>query len=125
MKRNHKITLGGKTLTLSVSFATSLDILDTVESPSKIVESIMQGVAAERRGETYESEFTFTERNSVKIIELANKPYEGLTFEEIGELVMEDNILKFYGQVLDYLIELTMGRSRAPEVETGATSSEK
>lgn len=125
MKRHHKLELGGKQLTLSLSFATSLKIMDEVESPTKIVESVLKGYVAERNGEEYEGEFIFNERNSVRIIEIANEPHEALSFDEIGELAMQGNFLHFYGGVLGYLNEMVIGRSKETADEEAAPAEEK
>ena len=112
MKRNQKVEVGGKKLTLSLSFGTSLKILDEVASPSYIVESVLRGYFAEKAGESYEAEFVFNERNSTQIIHIANEDHEGLSFDEIGELASEETFIKFYGIVIGYLNELVMGRSK-------------
>lgn len=125
MKRHHKLELGGKQLTLSLSFATSLKIMDEVDSPTKIVESVLKGYVAERNGGEYAGEFTFNERNSVRIIEIANEPHEGLSFDEIGELAMQGNFLHFYGEVLGYLNEMVLGRSTETADVEAAPSKEK
>lgn len=125
MKRHYVMKLGERELKLSLSFQTSLDIMDEVESPTKIVESVLQGYLAERNGVEYDGEFSFNERNSVKIVELANKPFQGLSFDEIGELAMEGNFLHFYGEVLAYLNELVIGRSPEAEDTEVAETPEK
>lgn len=125
MKRSHTITLGETQLELSLSFKTSLEIMDKVESPTTIVESILRGYTAERRGEEYSGEFRFNERNSVRIIEIANAPFQGLSFDDIGELAMQDNFLNFYGLVLEYLNELVLGRGKEDLGEGARSTSEK
>lgn len=115
MKRHHKIKIGGTELRLSLSFKTSLAIMEEVESPTKIVESVLKGYVAEKAGKEYEGEFGFNERNSVRIVELGNADYEGMSFDEIGELAMEGNFLHFYGEVLGYLNEMVIGRSKETE----------
>lgn len=115
MKRHHKINIGGTELRLSLSFKTSLAIMEEVESPTKIVESVLKGYVAEKAGEEYSDEFGFNERNSVRIIELGNAEFEGKSFDEIGELAMEGNFLHFYGEVLGYLNEMVLGRSKETE----------
>lgn len=112
MKRHHKIKLGDTELRLSLSFKTSLTIMDEVESPTKIVESILRGYQAEKLGQEYDGEFVFNERNSVRIMEIGNAEFEGKSFDEIGELAMEGNFLHFYGEVLGYLNEMVLGRSK-------------
>lgn len=122
MKRHYTMTLGERDLKLSLSFKTSLAIMEEVESPTKIVESVLRGFYAEKNGEEYEGEFVFNERNSVRIVELANAEYQGLDFDEIGELAIQGNFLHFYGEVLGYLNELVMGRSKeTAEVEAQDT----
>jgi len=112
MKRHHKIKLGDTELRLSLSFKTSLNIMEEVASPTHIVESVLKGYVAEKAGQDFEGEFTFNERNSVRIIELGNAEFEGMPFNEIGELAMEGNFLHFYGEVLGYLNEMVLGRSK-------------
>lgn len=112
MKRHHKVKLGDTELRLSLSFKTSLTIMDEVESPTKIVESILRGYQAEKLGQEYDGEFVFDERNSVRIMEIGNAEFEGKSFDEIGELAMEGNFLHFYGEVLGYLNEMVLGRSK-------------
>ena len=112
MKRHHKVKLGDTELRLSLSFKTSLTIMDEVESPTKIVESILRGYQAEKLGQEYDGEFVFNERNSVRIMEIGNAEFEGKSFDEIGELAMEGNFLHFYGEVLGYLNEMVLGRSK-------------
>ena len=126
MKRHHKIKLGDTELRLSLSFKTSLTIMEEVESPTKIVESVLKGYVAERNGHEYEGEFAFNERNSVRIIELGNAEFEGKSFDEIGELAMEGNFLHFYGEVLGYLNEMVLGRSKeAEDLEATDTPGEQ
>jgi hypothetical protein len=112
MKRHHKIKLGDTELRLSLSFKTSLTIMDEIASPTKIVESILRGYQAEKLGQEYDGEFVFNERNSVRIMEIGNAEFEGKSFDEIGELAMEGNFLHFYGEVLGYLNEMVLGRSQ-------------
>ena len=112
MKRHHKIKLGDTELRLSLSFKTSLTIMDEIASPTKIVESILRGYQAEKLGQEYDGEFVFDERNSVRIMEIGNAEFEGKSFDEIGELAMEGNFLHFYGEVLGYLNEIVLGRSK-------------
>lgn len=112
MKRHHKIKLGDTELRLSLSFKTSLTIMDEIASPTKIVESILRGYQAEKLGQEYDGEFVFNERNSVRIMEIGNAEFEGKSFDEIGELAMEGNFLHFYGEVLGYLNEMVLGRSK-------------
>lgn len=112
MKRHHKIKLGDTELRLSLSFKTSLTIMDEIASPTKIVESVLRGYQAEQLGREYDGEFVFDERNSVQIIEIGNAEFEGKSFDEIGELVMQGNFLHFYGEVLGYLNEMVLGRSK-------------
>lgn len=112
MKRHHKIKLGDTELRLSLSFKTSLTIMDEIASPTKIVESVLRGYQAEKHGQEYDGEFVFNERNSVRIMEIGNAEFEGKSFDEIGELAMEGNFLHFYGEVLGYLNEMVLGRSK-------------
>lgn len=112
MKRHHKIKLGDTELRLSLSFKTSLTIMDEIASPTKIVESVLRGYQAEKLGQEYNGEFVFDERNSVRIMEIGNAEFEGKSFDEIGELAMEGNFLHFYGEVLGYLNEMVLGRSK-------------
>lgn len=115
MKRYHKMTLGDRTLKLSLSFGTSLKILDEVASPTQIVESVLKGYQAMAQGNFYEGEFVFNERNSVQIVYLANREFDNLEHEEIGAIAIEVGFLNFYGEVLTYLNELVMGRSKEVE----------
>ena len=112
MNRHHKIKLGDTELRLSLSFKTSLTIMDEIASPTKIVESVLRGYQAEKLGQEYDGEFVFNERNSVRIMEIGNAEFEGKSFDEIGELAMEGNFLHFYGEVLGYLNEMVLGRSK-------------
>lgn len=125
MKRYHLMKLGDKQLKLSLSFGTSLEIMEEVASPSMIIEGIMQGMLAARDGREYEAEFQFNERNAVKIIEIASRPYDGLSFDEVGNLAVSEGFLNFYGHVTNYLTEMVMGRSKELKLDEEADSGEK
>lgn len=125
MKRHHKIKIGNVELTLALSFKASLEIMEQVESPTKIVESILMGHLAHKAGQEYEGEFEFNERNSVQIVTIGNADFEGLSFEDIGQLAMEDGFISFYSTVLNYLNEMVMGRSKETDEVEAAEPAEK
>lgn len=125
MKTEHKLKLGGRDLRLSLSFGTSLKLLDEVGSPSAIVEDFIRGYAYEREGKAYEGRFDLNERNAVQILHIANADCEGLSFDEIGELVMDDGIVVTYQKVFGYLNDLVMGRSREADKGAEVASEEK
>jgi len=112
MKRHHSITLGGKALTLSLSFRTSLNIREQVASPSFIVETLLNNYQAAQDGRPLASEFEFNEENAVQILTLANAEFEALSFDEMGELAIEEGFLATYGAVVSYLREMVLGRSK-------------
>lgn len=117
MKREHKVSIGGRELRLSLSFGTSLKLLDEVGSPSAIVEDILKGYEAERKGETFVPTYKLNERMAAKVLEIGNAEHEGLSFNEIGELVMEHGVIDSYRAVFAYLNEIIIGRAtEAPEV---------
>lgn len=126
MKRYHKTTLAGEELTLSLSYKTSLEIMDEVQSPSTIIETILYNYAASLDGKELSSEFRFNERNAVKILALANKPHEALGEDYIGNLAIQEGFTGTYAKVLRYLQEMVMGRSKEmPAVENKEPSAEK
>lgn len=125
MKREHKTEIGGRTLTLSLSFGTSLKLLDEVGSPSAIVEDFIRGYTAERKGQEHAARFELNERNAVQILHIGNADYEGLSFDEMGELVMEDGIVVAYQKVFAYLNDLVLGRSKEADKGAEVASGEK
>ena len=118
MKRVHKVEIAGRTLDLSMSFSTSLTIMEKVKSPSDIVESIWRA-----QDDPKAEPFRFTERNAATILSIAS----GLDFEEAGELIMEHGTFPSYQLVLKYLQELIIGRSKEAEkvAEAGDSTAEK
>ena len=109
MKRNFKAEIGGKKLTLSLSFGTSLDLLDEVGSPSQMLQDIISESQARSQGKAVALGFKLTERTATKLLVIANASTEALDFEEMGELCFTQGFLEVYGIVVDYLTEMISG----------------
>lgn len=97
MKRTHKVTLAGEELTLSLSFGTSLEILEKVESPT----AILQAAVASMQGKP--AAFRLTEKNIPTILMIGNKEHEGLSYKKIGELCFEHGFINAAGEALSYI----------------------
>jgi hypothetical protein len=109
MKRNYKTTIGGKQLTLSLSFATSLDLLDNVGSPSEMLLDVIADEAARTAGKSASTRFKLTERTAVKLLEIANAKDEAMSFGDIGDLCFDQGFLEVYGIIVDYLTMMISG----------------
>lgn len=124
MQRHHSITLGGQELTLSLSFETSLKLMEKVASPSFIVETLLTNYNNALEGKPVTKEFEFNERNAVQILEIANEPHECLSFKQMGKLVAAEGFLPSYGKIVGYLQEMVMGKSEELKKEDESGESE-
>lgn len=112
MKRVFNTEIGGKKLKLGLSFGTSLDLLDEVGSPSEIMQEILaDGFARSQQQEATRTKSRFNERFAVELLVVANRDYEGLDFDEMGELVFKHGFLQAFGIIVDYLSDMVAGDS--------------
>lgn len=119
MKRNHQVEIGGKKLTLSLTFGTSLDILEEIGSPTDLVQTIVTSMQGRK---TPENGMVLNERMLVRILEIGNEPHEGLDFDELGELAIDEGFTPTQGIVFGYLSTMVLGRKAMEEVETAETA---
>jgi hypothetical protein len=125
MKRSHIAEFGERKLELSLSFSTSLKIKEQVASPTLIVEELMQSMLAAENGLEHRQQFKFDESNVVKILQLGNADYEGLSFNEMGNLCAEVGWMMAYAVAIRYLREMVMGRSKELEVKEETEGGEE
>lgn len=124
MKRNYKTELAGHNLTLSLSFSTSLDILDEVGSPSQILQDIIDTDTARRLGRVAPNGLRLNERLAAKILEIGNRDYQGKEFEEMGNLLFEHGLVQGYAVVVDYLTTMVSSH-RSEEIEKTAEDGDE
>lgn len=118
MKRTHKMELAGKTYSASLSFATSLAILEEIESPSKIYGDILTNAALINEGQPPVDGFRFDEASAAKMLEIILGPGPNH-----GELMIEEGIWMTYAKLTQYLGELVQGRSK--EIKTKPDDEEE
>ena len=115
MKINHKLKLGGRNLTLGLSFQTSLTLLDELESPTVILQEVVRQTQAQSEGKAHTPSFVLNERTAVQILEIGNRDTDGLSFDEIGQLCFKTGFMEAYAAVLDYVMAMTMSHTELTE----------
>lgn len=116
MKRYHEIELAGEKLKLSLSFETSLNILEGVESPSVILQSAIDDHRNRVAGrQPIPGAFRLNEKNTPKILQIANKDFEGLNYQRMGDLCFRQGFFDAMSLVIGYITALT---SSYAEIET-------
>lgn len=119
MKRDFKKTVGEVTLRCEINWATSLELLEEVASPSLIVESIMGGVQAAQGGQAHRPEFEFNERNVVEILWIGCRKSGQFTKDELGDWLASLGWYQAYNIATEYLMAMVLGNK--PQADAAPT----
>jgi len=115
MKYEHKIELGGRELTLSLTFSTTMTLMEKVGSPSEMFQDFVDAHTARELGRPFNGTYKLNERLAVQILCIGNAPHEGLSFDEIGALAAEEGFIRIYTEVVEYLQFMIGGKSATLE----------
>jgi hypothetical protein len=112
------IEIGGSKRKFKLDFATSIEILQQVQSPTQIVQSITVANMFREKGLNYDSEFEWDENNVSQVLHIGLDGDQ--SFEEVGEWVMEMGIFHAMNEAVAYLLAMTGGKAIGGAPATGA-----